>query len=369
MDIDHVHFYVEDAHHWRDWLSRYLNFTPVAVQRTQDTHTEVLQHGQTAMLFSAAITPASPVAQFLNQHPAGVADVAFRVADLGQQLQSAQAHAAQMTQPLTVHTHEQGGLHIAQIQGWGGLCHTLVQRCGQTPWLPGLPLTCSSASASALPVSEPRFTGIDHIVLNVAAADLEPAICWYEKTLGFQRDRPFEIQTPRSGLRSQVLVHPDGQAQLPINAPSTDNSQIQEFLNYNRGSGVQHLALRTENLMIATQKLMQRGLAFLKTPASYYQHLREQLHQYFPQGGSSLTPDEVSQLQQHHILADWRGQPQSSILLQIFSQPIFGQPTFFLEFIERRHQAQGFGEGNFLALFEAMEREQLQRQPPAKITG
>jgi 4-hydroxyphenylpyruvate dioxygenase len=366
MDIDHVHFYVEDAQYWRDWFSRHLNFTPVAIQRTHDTHTEVLQHGQTAMLFSAAITPASPVAQFLSQHPAGVADVAFRVGDLGRQLQAAQAHAAQITQPLTVHTQDQGELQVAQIQGWGGLRHTLVQRQGQTPWLPGLPLTRPSASATASPVSEPRFTSIDHIVLNVAPVDLEPAICWYEQTLGFQRDRPFEIQTPRSGLRSQVLLHPCGQAQLPINAPSTKNSQIQEFLDYNRGPGIQHLALRTENLITATQMLMQRGLAFLKTPSSYYEHLREQLEQCFPLGGASLTPNQVSQLQQHHILADWRGQPQSSILLQIFSQPIFGQPTFFLEFIERRHQAQGFGEGNFLALFEAMEREQLQRQTPAK---
>jgi 4-hydroxyphenylpyruvate dioxygenase len=341
MDIDHVHFYVEDASYWSDWFSQTLNFTQLAPQSTPETLTAVLQHGSISFRVSAALTSASPVAQFLRHHPAGVADVAFRVQDLPQQLQKAEQYGAKVLRPLTPEQPLS-----AQIQGWGGLCHTLIQDMGL-----GAP--------PPQPAHQIEFTGIDHVVLNVTGADFEPALTWYEKALGFQRDRPFEINTSRSGLRSQVLLHPEGTAQLPINAPTTANSQIQEFLDWNRGAGIQHMALRTDNLISTTKKLIQRGLKFLNTPSSYYQQRFQELRQ--TEQATSLTPAILAQLQQYHILADWRVRPLQSLLLQIFSQPIFGQPTFFLEFIERRQQAQGFGEGNFLALFEAIEREQLQR--------
>jgi 4-hydroxyphenylpyruvate dioxygenase len=348
MDIDHVHFYVEDAQAWGNWLRHTLNFDVVGQRQTPDTHTEFLQHGSVRLRVSSPLAASSPVSQFLQQHPAGVADVGFRVQDLEQTLSQAQAAGAKVLQPIHLAADPEGGLPLpwAQISGWGGLRHTLVQH----------PLSTASQVGD---FAEIAFTEIDHIVLNVPREAFDAALNWYEATLGFQRDRPFEITTPHSGLKSQVLVHPQGSAQLPINAPTSPNSQIQEFLDWNRGAGIQHMALRTDHLISVTQKLKQQGLTFLNTPQSYYHTLATLLAQT---EHPSLSAAEITQLQAYGILADWQVQPAHSLLLQIFSQPIFGQPTFFLEFIERRHRAQGFGEGNFLALFEAIEREQQQRQ-------
>lgn len=351
MEIDHVHFYVEDASSWRDWCCHTLGFAHQGSWQTQDTQTEVLGYPQVTFICSSSLAPASPVAKFLQSHPPGIADLAFRVRDLPQCLQVAELAGAKLLMSAQTRTWEKGQAQFAQIQGWGNLRHTLVQRQGETGILPpALPSTQLTLSPD-----QSLFHRVDHAVLNVAAAEFDAAIRWYAAILGFQPQQRFEIQTQYSGLLSQVLVHPDGGVQLPINAPTGKNSQIQEFLDWNQGAGIQHLALTSPNLLQTTQLLRQRGLKLLSTPASYYAQLRQALPQL-----EALDLD-IDRLAQEQILADWQVEPQGSVLLQIFSQPIFSQPTFFLEFIERRQQARGFGEGNFLALFTAIEREQLQR--------
>jgi 4-hydroxyphenylpyruvate dioxygenase len=196
------------------------------------------------------------------------------------------------------------------------------------------------------------FTNIDHIVLNVEHQTLNTAVRWYQAVLGFHANGWFDIKTDRSALRSQVLVHPQGSAQFPINEPASSGSQIQEFLAANRGPGIQHLALGTLNIVATITHLRQQGLSFLKVPHSYY----TQLNQSCP---PETPPLDWQAIEQQQILVDLRN--PTGILMQAFTHPIFGEPTFFLELIERRSQAQGFGEGNFLALFEAIEREQLKR--------
>jgi len=166
--------------------------------------------------------------------------------------------------------------------------------------------------------------------------------------------RYFDIQTHRSGLRSEVLTHPQGQVKFPINEPTSANSQIQEFLDINRGSGIQHIALGTANIVETVAQLRARGLSLLDIPQSYYQQLRDQFEQQY----SHL---DWPAIERQNILVDFEGKSGSGILLQTFTQPIFQQPTFFFEMIERQRQAQGFGQRNFLALFQAMEREQLKR--------
>jgi 4-hydroxyphenylpyruvate dioxygenase len=361
MEIDHVHFYVEDAPSWRDWCCYTLGFRPQGSWQTPQTQVEVMVQGDVTFVCSAPLHVESPVAQYLQLHPPGVADLAFRVNNLQDCLQRVRKAGAKILQT-NQNDHwlegwSQSGLqgqllgHIgfAQIQGWGSLRHTLVQ-CQTSVQLQASRLVNPSSG------SIPHLTHIDHAVLNVAASEFAAAMNWYEKVLGFQRQQRFEIQTRHSGLCSQVLIHPDGGAQLPVNAPTGETSQIQEFLDWHRGAGIQHLALHSPDLLAATQGLRQRGLPLLATPASYYQQLAQALNQH--PGQYDLDIESLAQAQ---ILADWQVEPKGSVLLQIFSQPIFGQPTFFLEFIERRQQAQGFGEGNFLALFEAIEREQLQR--------
>jgi 4-hydroxyphenylpyruvate dioxygenase len=204
------------------------------------------------------------------------------------------------------------------------------------------------------------FEAIDHVVLNVEAGDLQEAVSWYEQVLGFQPRQSFTIQTDRSALQSQVLVC--DQVQLPINAPCSSNSQIQEFLTHNRGPGIQHVALRTQDVIHTVAYLRERGIPFLTVPETYYQALQERHH------AKTLELDWQA-LATQQILIDWPLDLPQSLLLQTFTQPIFAQPTFFFEVIERRtyhhqgqmHQAQGFGEGNFQALFEAIEREQEKR--------
>jgi 4-hydroxyphenylpyruvate dioxygenase len=199
-------------------------------------------------------------------------------------------------------------------------------------------------------------------VLNVQTGELEGAIAWYEKTLGFQPRQSFEIQTDRSALCSQVMVHPDGTAQFPINQPASASSQIQEFLDWNRGGGIQHIALQTPHIVEAIDQFRQQGLVFLPVPFSYYEQLRLR-------PGFNLSELEWQTIARQEVLVDWQIEIPQALLLQAFTQPIFSEPTFFFELIERRqiwknqqpYQSQGFGEGNFQALFEAIEREQMKR--------
>jgi 4-hydroxyphenylpyruvate dioxygenase len=189
----------------------------------------------------------------------------------------------------------------------------------------------------------------------VEKGKLEMMVNWYEKVLGFERQQSFQIGTPFSGLSSQVLIHPRTGIQLPINEPVDPNSQIQEFIELNRGAGIQHIALSTSEITSTCARLTKAGLSFLSIPKSYYDHLPD----------LKISPQEYTQLQNLGILAEI--QPArvgniSPLLLQIFTNPIFVKPTFFFELIERRHNAQGFGAGNFQALFEAIEREQLKRR-------
>jgi 4-hydroxyphenylpyruvate dioxygenase len=194
----------------------------------------------------------------------------------------------------------------------------------------------------------------------VAIGDLERAVAWYENILDFKPQQVFKIKTDRSALHSQVMVSRNGNVQLPINEPASRNSQIQEFLDVNRGPGIQHIALRTTNLVSAIAKFRASGLSLLSVPQSYYTQLKQRPK--FP-----LSDIEIAAIAQQEILVDWQeytpldGRNNAPLLLQIFTQPIFEQPTFFFEFIERRFQAQGFGEGNFRALFEAIESEQIKR--------
>lgn len=347
FQIDHVHFYVEDAQAWRNWFIKYLGFqtvvnpifpTPVHQGKSFHTDTEVVTSGNVIFLLSSPLSPISPVAEFLRHHPPGVADVAFAVADVQAVTAKAIANGAKILQPV------QNGIascKYSKIAAWGRLSHTLIER--------------NIISSQLESVIDDSFTAIDHVVLNVAVGDLKTAVSWYQRILDFQPQQSFKIQTDRSGLHSQVMISSNGRVQLPINEPASPNSQIQEFLEVNRGPGVQHIALRTPNLISAIARFRAAGLSFLSVPKSYYSQLQQRLE-------LPLSPLELQAIAQQQILVDCqKDAPLGALLLQIFTQPIFNEPTFFFEFIERRSQAAGFGEGNFRALFAAIESEQIKR--------
>ena len=366
MKIDYIHFYVEDAKASRDWFVNHMGFQSLASGTNRHTLTTAVKSGAVKIVLSSPLTSTSPVAKFLSLHPAGVADIAFVVSDLEGVIERAITNGVKVLQPIQ-QPPARGGGKWAKIGAWGSLTHTLRENClndlasCNTYLLPIfaeeiteeslIPLESFKGSSTNVEL----FTDIDHVVLNVAAGDMELALSWYENVLGFQRQQRFTIQTDNSGLRSQVLVHPSSTVQFPINEPTSANSQVQEFLDVNRGAGIQHIALQTTGIVKAIAQLRHLGLSFLPIPPTYYTPLRLN-HPEFP-----LSSAELEEIAAQEILVDWQDKSTRALLLQTFTQPIFKEPTFFFELIERRQEAQGFGEGNFRALFEAIEREQQKR--------
>lgn len=357
MNIDHVHFYVESAAQWRDWFVQKFGFQVLANQVNHHSHQVLVGCPTIRFWLSSSRSLEGPVAEYLRQHPAGIADLAFQVRNLEVILQQAAQMGVPILQPIQSIWSPEGWRRSAQIQGWGDLRHTLIEQEPSEP--DGLP---NIQNLDLISLSELEWGGIDHAVLNVKQGDLEAALRWYESLFGLQRRQNFVIHTKYSALCSQVLTHPSGSVQLPINQPASADSQIQEFLDWNRGSGIQHLALRTRNIVPRITQLRQQGIAFLSVPCTYYEQLRQRT-------GFSLETAEYQTIAQQQVLVDWQPDQPEAILLQAFTQPIFDQPTFFFELIERRtyeieqriRTATGFGERNFQALFEAIEREQMKR--------
>ncbi|MBI3468870.1 MAG: 4-hydroxyphenylpyruvate dioxygenase, partial [Planctomycetes bacterium] len=194
------------------------------------------------------------------------------------------------------------------------------------------------------------FAIIDHMVANVANGEMDKYVEFYERVFGFKLTRHFDIRTKRSALMSKVMTAQHSYIQLPINEPSTKNSQIQEFLDANRGPGIQHMALLTKSIIPTIDDLRRRGVEFLYVPDEYYEAAPQRV-------GQIAEPfDELHRLR---ILVDRDG--PDGYLLQLFTRAIFPEPTLFFEVIQRHGNARGFGEGNFRALFEAIEREQMKR--------
>ncbi len=362
MRIDHVHFYVEDANKWRDWFVNVMGFQSLGGGENNHTQTEIVINGTSTnpivFVLSSPLLSNSPVAQFLQIHPPGVADVAFAVDDLSTTIKQLTSTGTKLKQSPEKYYFSDGNLYWTQIVSYPGLVHTLVERHGQTPILP-----YDWVKERKLAVyKQNKLTDIDHIVLNVAVGELEATANWYEQCLGFEKKQTFTIETKQSGLYSQVMVHPRNGIQFPINESLSNNSQIQEFLEINRGAGIQHIALKTNDIVGLTGQLSTLEISFLNVPDTYYQNLFEQNREL-----KSSLPNWKEIIKQK-ILLDFEEQSnqekldkKEQILLQIFTQPIFEKPTFFFELIERRERVKGFGERNFRALFEAIEQEQIKR--------
>jgi 4-hydroxyphenylpyruvate dioxygenase len=341
--IHHIHFFVPDAMASQAWFCRVLGMKMLRRVESEDRLTCLLAYRDTRFLLSSPTTPDSPVARHLRSHAAGVVDVALEVDDLTAVLErEAQGQRPGPVPPadlgrLVELLEDTDGARWGRVGGWGSVRHTLVQR---PPVARRPPAPC--------PV-------IDHVVLNVPAGEMDPAARRYERLFGFERQQDFRIATDRSGLRSQVLRARGGELYLNINEPVSPRSQIQEFLRVHRGAGIQHLALRAEPLLETVIRLRRQGMPFLSAPAAYPERLRERL----ALTAEPILPErELEALGESQILLDWQPGEPGSLLLQIFSLPIFAGALFFLEFIERRGDgAVGFGEGNFLALYEAVEAE------------
>lgn len=350
MNFEYLHLFVNNPARWRDWFIEKLNFWPISNDGVRYFSEYAVRHEHILILLSSEHSDRPDVQSFLQTYSEGIGDVAWRVRNVEAVADRLRNLGQPLLQPVQVLPTTTGEVRWCRVAGWGSLTHTLIEATptGQSPLVPTAP------SLSGLP-----WISIDHAVLNVPTGELTQAAQWYERSLGFSPQQRFVIETPRSGLRSIVLKHPEGDATLPINEPTSPNSQIQEFIDTHRGPGIQHVALKTRNLIQTIASLRHRGLSFLSVPQSYYQQLQSRTGFWHDAADWEAIADQ-------QILVDWPADEPRTRLLQTFTQPLFGQPTFFWEFIERQslvtqaglRRADGFGEGNFQALFEAIEREQ-----------
>jgi 4-hydroxyphenylpyruvate dioxygenase len=245
---------------------------------------------------------------------------------------------------------EHGKVVVAQIETYGETKHSLVQRTDYSGvFLPSFVAREPVVEAPA----EPWFTAIDHIVGNVELGHMDEWVEFYHRVMGFTNMKEFvgdDIATEYSALMSKVVADGSRKVKFPLNEPAMGKkkSQIDEYLEFYGGPGVQHLALATDDIVRTVREMRRAGVDFLDTPDSYYDTLGEWV-------GTTRVP--LDQLRELKILAD---RDEDGYLLQIFTKPVEDRPTVFFELIER-HGSEGFGKGNFKALFEAIEREQARR--------
>ena len=317
----------------------------------RDHHAYVLRAGDVRFVIKGAVSPQSPVADHHRRHGDGVIDVALEVPDVDKCVAHARTAGAQIVTEPRDETDSDGTVRTATIKAYGDTTHTLVDRSRyHGPYLPGY-----VARTSELASQPPAFVALDHVVGNVELGDMNEWVAFYHRVMGFENLAEFigdDIATEYSALMSKVVASGDHRVKFPLNEPAQGKrkSQIDEYLEFYGGPGVQHLALATPDICATVDELRARGVEFLATPDTYYTDpvLAARI-------GAVRVP--VEELKSRGILVD---RDEDGYLLQIFTKPIGDRPTVFFEFIER-HGSLGFGKGNFQALFEAIEREQERR--------
>lgn len=343
MEIESIHFHVRDPDRIDDLLIEKMGL-PASGWANGITNWYSLGQDLPGLTVSSPQDP-NLLNDYLSLHPPGVQNIAFWVENLDE----IRRKVDRMGIKILIDSVTEDNLPLLRIQGWGTIEHTIIQSPVSSP-------SNKSRSMIGSNVNNP-ITGIDHIVLNVPAGELDAALIWYRDLFNFQVDQSFIINTERSGLFSKALISACGNIRFNINEPSSPNSQIQEFLDLNRGPGIQHIALHTDRIFETVDRMQRQGLEFLPIPKTYYTNLKMRDRGWIE---SLLTSKELQALEQLQILADWSEDAPKSLLMQTFTKPIFEQPTFFFEIIERRDRAKGFGAGNFQALFEAVEQHHEQ---------
>ncbi|GHC64045.1 4-hydroxyphenylpyruvate dioxygenase [Streptomyces violaceochromogenes] len=321
---------------------------------SRETAAYVLENGSARFVLTSVIKPTTEWGHFLAKHVAehgdGVVDLAIEVPDARAAYAYALEHGARLVAEPYERKDEHGTVVLAAIATYGETRHTLVERTGYDgPYLPGY--------VAAQPIVEPpaqrTFQAIDHCVGNVELGRMNEWVGFYNKVMGFTNMKEFvgdDIATEYSALMSKVVADGTLKVKFPINEPAIakKKSQIDEYLEFYGGAGVQHIALNTGDIVQTVRTMRAAGVEFLNTPDSYYDTLGEWV-------GETRVP--IDTLRELKILAD---RDEDGYLLQIFTKPVQDRPTVFFEIIER-HGSMGFGKGNFKALFEAIEREQDRR--------
>ncbi|MBA2473469.1 MAG: 4-hydroxyphenylpyruvate dioxygenase [Pseudonocardiales bacterium] len=353
IGMDHLRFAVGNARQAAHFYSTAFGMTCVAYrgpeQGYRDAAEYVLVSGRVRLVLTGPVRAATPLAQRVAAHGDGVTDLAIEVPDVDRAVAFARQQGAIVLEEPADATDEHGTVRLAALATYGDTRHTLVDRSGYTgPFLPGF--------VEQRPLVAPGhrlFQAVDHCVGNVELGRMDFWVSFYIRVMGFENMKEFvgdDIATKYSALMSKVVTSGNHRVKFPLNEPavSRKRSQIDEYLEFYGGPGVQHIALATGDIVGAVTAMRGRGVAFLDTPDSYYDTLGEWV-------GDTRVPVET--LRELRILAD---RDEDGYLLQVFTKPVQDRPTVFFELIER-HGSLGFGKGNFKALFEAIEREQARR--------
>ncbi|GHI00917.1 4-hydroxyphenylpyruvate dioxygenase [Neobacillus kokaensis] len=349
-DVDYIEIYTGNAKQACHYFCTAFGFQPIAYSGLEtgnrETVSYVVRQEKIRLVLTGSYTEGSRAAQFVKKHGDGVKDVALLVDDMDKAFSEAVERGAIVISAPFVLKDEYGSVKKAVLGTYGDTIHTLIERKSyQGAFLPGFkPYT------AYLPVEDAGLIGFDHVVGNVER--MEEWVEYYSKVMGFKEMKHFtdkDITTEYSALMSKVM-HNGGRIKFPINEPAEGKrkSQIQEYLEFYNGPGVQHLAILTEDIVSTVSTLKKNGVEFLSTPNAYYDSLAERI---------GKIDEKIEKLKELNILVD---RDDEGYLLQIFTKPIVDRPTLFIEIIQRKG-ARGFGEGNFKALFESIEREQEKR--------
>lgn len=348
--VDYIEIYTGNAKQAMHFFAKGFGFTPVAYSGLETQNRErssyVLKQKGMRLVLSSSLTPDNPIADFVKLHGDGVKDIALEVVDVETAYKGSVARGAIPIQEPKEYSDENGVFKKAIIGSYGDTVHSLIERTNyKGVFAPGY-----QPYESTITTESTGILGIDHIVGNVELNKMEKWVKYYEDAFGFEQLIHFDddaISTEYSALMSKVMQDGLGRIKFPINEPaeSKRKSQIQEYLDFYGGPGVQHIAITTPDILKTVAHLRRNGIEFLSVPESYYSDLKERIGQ---------IDEEVEELRKLNILVD---KDDEGYLLQIFTKPVVDRPTLFIEIIQRKG-SKGFGAGNFKALFEAIEREQ-----------
>jgi 4-hydroxyphenylpyruvate dioxygenase len=347
---DYIEMYVGNAKQSAYFYQAAFGFNLVAYcgpeTGIRDRASYVLQQNKIRLVLTTPIQPDSIINQHINKHGDGVKVLALWVDDAAKAWKETTSRGAKSFEEPKTLKDENGEVVVASIHTYGDTIHTFVERNNYNgPFLPGF-----REAKNRFQVKSTGLLHVDHCVGNVELGKMNEWVSFYENAMGFKTIITFDdedISTEYSALMSKVVANGNGYVKFPINEPAEGKkkSQIDEYLEFYKGPGVQHIAIATNNIIETVSDLISRGVEFLTVPTSYYDTLQERV---------GKIDENLDALKKLGILVD---RDDEGYLLQIFSKPVQDRPTLFFEIIERKG-AKSFGKGNFKALFEAIEREQ-----------
>ncbi len=349
--LHHVEFWVGNAKQASYYYRHAFGFSQVAYAGLETAQREftsyALRQGDARIVLTTPLRPDGPVSEHIKAHGDGVRDIAFEVEDADRAFEQAVARGALPAAAPRTLSDRHGSVRHAAICTYGDTVHSFISSNGyHGPFLPGY-------EEAPAPGADAGILRVDHIVGNVELGRMNYWADWYSRVCGFHRYMSFDdkdISTEYSALMSIVMSDDSSEIKMPINEPAEGRrkSQIEEYLDFYGGPGVQHIALLTEDVLETVCTLKAGGVEFLDVPDSYYEALA---------GRVGRIDENVASIRSLGILVD---RDQEGYLLQIFTRPAADRPTLFFEVIQRKG-SRGFGKGNFKALFEAIEREQARR--------